>query len=344
MQLSRTCLVSLLTLLSFGTQAARAQGDSDDATKQGGFEFDVETIDGERLTGAQLHDKVVLIDFWGTWCPPCKKAIPHLVKLYEKYEARGLVIVGLNYEKEENALELVRNFADKNGIAYPLALGTEAIKAQVKGFGGYPTMLFFKRGMRLDRQETGFSEDKVAAMEAWIVEALAEEAPPDAPEVVQPTRAVLEKGDRKLAVGDGSKSLLVVVSHPKARPDAATLERLRGLAAERSDVEVVTLDIGGGSDATDADFVATKGPLKSLGLGHAAPAYRLFDPTGRAVMTEVGRGAKVHATVISSLEELVKKNDGAKTEGAKNEGATDQSKAAEAQKEDAHKEAASKRG
>ncbi|MCA8971137.1 MAG: TlpA family protein disulfide reductase [Planctomycetes bacterium] len=269
------------------------------------FELDIETLDGDKLTNATLHDKVVLIDFWGTWCPPCKKAIPHLVKLYEKYESKGLVILGLNYEKGDDPIAQVRAFADKNGIPYPLAIGTEALQRQVPGgASSFPTMLFFRRGMRLDRKETGFHEDKVAAIEAWVAEALEEDVPDvDATPEQKNVRAELVHGTTKLAIGDGTHAVLLVVTHPRSKPDEATLARLRELAATQKDFVVATIGFQG-VEGTEADFLVDAAMLKQLGLGHAAPAFRLFDKTGRASTTEVGRGDKVHATVLAAVEGL----------------------------------------
>ncbi|MCB9880584.1 MAG: TlpA family protein disulfide reductase [Planctomycetes bacterium] len=268
------------------------------------FELDIETLDGDKLTNATLHDKVVLIDFWGTWCPPCKKAIPHLVKLYEKYESKGLVILGLNYEKGDDPIAQVRAFADKNGIQYPLAIGTEALQKQVQDFGGFPTMLFFRRGMRLDRKETGFTEDKVAAIEAWVTEALEEDVPDgEATPEQKSVRAELVHGTTKLAIGDGTHVVMLVVTHPRSKPDEVTLARLRELAASQKDLVVATIGFQG-VEGTEADFLVDAAMLEQLGLGHAAPAFRLFDKTGRASTTEVGRGDKVHATVLAAVEAL----------------------------------------
>jgi len=139
------------------------------------FKFEVETLGGRTLTQDDFKGNVLLLDFWGTWCGPCKKAVPSLVKLYGKYKHHGLEIVGLNYRErgsKEEATATVREFARAHKITYPLALGTKAIKNQVIGFSGYPTMLFFKKGMKFDHLETGFSEDKVAETEAWVRKAL----------------------------------------------------------------------------------------------------------------------------------------------------------------------------
>ena len=63
------------------------------------FDFDVKTLDGQQLSLEKLRGKVVLIDIWGTWCQPCREAIPGLMQLYQKHRRRGFEIIGLDFEQ-----------------------------------------------------------------------------------------------------------------------------------------------------------------------------------------------------------------------------------------------------
>ncbi len=136
-----------------------------------GFKFEIETLGGQKLDQSDFKNNVLIVDFWGTWCAPCKRAIPGLVDLYKKYKHHGLEIVGLNYKERgsaEQMLATVRGFAKTHGITYTLALGTAKVRKQVLGFSGYPTMLFFKKGMVFDHLEVGFSPEHLETMEKWI--------------------------------------------------------------------------------------------------------------------------------------------------------------------------------
>ena len=135
------------------------------------FKFAIETLGGQKLTQDDFKDNLVILDFWGTWCGPCRQAIPGLVDLYKKYKHHGLEIIGLNYKEKgskEEVLSHVRGFAAEHDITYTLAIGTAEIRNQVVGFSGYPTMLFFKKGMKFDHLEVGFSPKHLEEMEAWI--------------------------------------------------------------------------------------------------------------------------------------------------------------------------------
>lgn len=169
------------------------------------FEFDVTSLGGRKLSHTTYRENVLIVDFWGTWCGPCREAVPHLAALYQKYKHHGLEIVGLNYREGEGdeAVAKVRKFAADNGITYDLAMGTDAIKAQVPEFGGFPTMLFFKRGLEHDKTVTGFDPSHAGDLEEWVVQALGLEPP--TPEEVAAEEAEKErKLDEKEDVADGA--------------------------------------------------------------------------------------------------------------------------------------------
>jgi thiol-disulfide isomerase/thioredoxin len=109
---------------------------------------------------------VLLVDVFGTWCPTCHDAAPELVRLYRKYHARGLEVVGLAYEVTgDTAMDArqVRRYRDKFSIPFPLLLAgvndTEAAAAtlpQLRGFTSFPTTIFIGRDGRVRRIHAGF--------------------------------------------------------------------------------------------------------------------------------------------------------------------------------------------
>jgi thiol-disulfide isomerase/thioredoxin len=112
------------------------------------FPFDFTTTDVvERpLSLTALKGKIVIVDFWGTWCPPCRAEIPAFIKLKELY-ASDIEIIGLAYERgePEEAVTKVVEYGQKAGINYPCAIGDEATQDMVPEFRGYPTTLFIDR-------------------------------------------------------------------------------------------------------------------------------------------------------------------------------------------------------
>ena len=126
------------------------------------FAFDLKTLDGKPLTSKALLGKVVVVDIWGTWCPPCRLEIPNFVSVVDRHKNDQFAMVGLNDEdRQQNAdpklaADKVKSFAEKNGINYTLGLiDTKTIK-QVPGFQGYPTTLFLDRTGKVRMVETGY--------------------------------------------------------------------------------------------------------------------------------------------------------------------------------------------
>jgi thiol-disulfide isomerase/thioredoxin len=91
--------------------------------------FEVRTLKGRRVRLAELvgTGRPVVLDFWATWCGPCRVEIPHLIEIAERYRNRGLVVVGLTVEDQSKDLEAVKRFAKQLGITYQVAFATPEI-------------------------------------------------------------------------------------------------------------------------------------------------------------------------------------------------------------------------
>jgi thiol-disulfide isomerase/thioredoxin len=128
------------------------------------YDFTITTLDGQRLSLADLRGKVVIVDYWGTWCPPCRAEIPHFVQLKQELGDR-LAIVGMTWEHGQGGAETlakVRQFAQQNGITYPLTLITDRNDLQkVPDLQGFPTTLFIDKSGRVRAKEVGYRDLEV---------------------------------------------------------------------------------------------------------------------------------------------------------------------------------------
>jgi thiol-disulfide isomerase/thioredoxin len=86
----------------------------------------LKTIDGRAFNLSDYKGKVMLLNFWATWCPPCRQEIPELIKYQREYRRSGLQVVGVTYPPE--SLSRVRRFARRTRMNYPIALGTKETK------------------------------------------------------------------------------------------------------------------------------------------------------------------------------------------------------------------------
>jgi thiol-disulfide isomerase/thioredoxin len=111
------------------------------------FQFSLPDLTGKTVSLHDFRGKVLIVDIWGTWCPPCRMEIPHFIQLYEKHRSRGLEIVGINYENgsPEQVRSIIAQFVEKNGVSYPCVVGDQATQDQVPEFEGFPTTLFVDR-------------------------------------------------------------------------------------------------------------------------------------------------------------------------------------------------------
>lgn len=127
-------------------------------TKPTPFPFALNDLDGKPVTADDFRGKVLVVDFWGTWCPPCRKQVPNLVALDKRFHDRGLAVVGLTYENEQGdeARKVVRAFAREVGLTYPCLIGTEAVQNQVPAFAGFPTTLFLDRSGKIRLRFSGY--------------------------------------------------------------------------------------------------------------------------------------------------------------------------------------------
>jgi thiol-disulfide isomerase/thioredoxin len=118
-------------------------------------EASVKDLQGRQISSADLLGKVVLIDFWATWCQPCKKEMTGYQRLLDRYGSQGLAVVGFKFDTMMDTEDPVV-FAKRIGVHYPLAIATDDVKQQFGGIEGLPTTLIYDRKGILRNKVIGF--------------------------------------------------------------------------------------------------------------------------------------------------------------------------------------------
>jgi thiol-disulfide isomerase/thioredoxin len=124
--------------------------------------FTAADVTGRQISTAQLRGKVVLINFWATWCPPCREEIPALIELQKKYKDQ-LQIVGI--AQDSGSAEDVRRFMEANGMNYPTVLSTPEIEKLFPGVYALPTTFMLDHDGRLAQKHVGLLNTGVTALE-----------------------------------------------------------------------------------------------------------------------------------------------------------------------------------
>jgi thiol-disulfide isomerase/thioredoxin len=139
------------------------------------FELVGTDISGAAIDLANLQGQVVIVDFWGTWCPPCRAEIPSFIRLQDKFAEQGFTMIGLNFERkgsDEENLATVVDYVKEAGINYPCIMGTQEMLTQVPGFSGYPTTLFIDKTGKVKMKLVGLHPYEY--LEAVVTELLKE--------------------------------------------------------------------------------------------------------------------------------------------------------------------------
>lgn len=133
--------------------------------------FKVVTTSGQQVSLDNYRNHVLVIDFFATWCIPCRMSVPHLVELNRKYGRQGLQILGLS--ADEDGERVVRAFAEEKRINYPMALANESVQSDYS-LRAVPVMFVIDKKGRVAEIFRGFNDDIGRSLEQLVKRLLTE--------------------------------------------------------------------------------------------------------------------------------------------------------------------------
>jgi thiol-disulfide isomerase/thioredoxin len=122
-------------------------------------DFDLQTLDGKNLKLSDLRGKAVLLNFWATYCGPCKIEMPWFVELQKQYGPQGFQIVGV--AMDDASTEEIAKFAKEMGVNYPILIGKDSVAESYGGVSVLPTTFFVDRDGKLIAREFGLQSRSV---------------------------------------------------------------------------------------------------------------------------------------------------------------------------------------
>jgi thiol-disulfide isomerase/thioredoxin len=152
------------TVPSLSAPTAEVEGASNDGApgtcpagaKQANLKFTVNDMNGQKVSLESFKGKVIVLDFWATWCPPCKAEIPGFVELQQAYGAKGLQFIGVSVDADDTPA-MLKTFATEFKMNYPVLVGGDRDDLQ-DAYGpmwGIPTTFLISRDGRICRKNSG---------------------------------------------------------------------------------------------------------------------------------------------------------------------------------------------
>jgi peroxiredoxin len=145
-------------LIALALWCATAEGVCPVDAKVANLNLKLNDLQGKSISLSDYKGKVILLDFWATWCPPCRKEIPGFIELYNSYKSRGLVVIGVSMDDTDDISD-VKRFASQLKMNYPILLGFGREDDLKPAFGELPlpTSFVIARDGRICARHDGFT-------------------------------------------------------------------------------------------------------------------------------------------------------------------------------------------
>jgi thiol-disulfide isomerase/thioredoxin len=130
-------------------------------------DFVLKDIEGKDIQLSRFKGKMVVLEFWATWCPPCKATIPELIAMQEKYAGKGLVVLGISIDEGGDLASKLSAFSKANKINYPILLGSEEV-SRAYGIMSVPATFLIGKDNKIITEYKGYVDNLEALISQQI--------------------------------------------------------------------------------------------------------------------------------------------------------------------------------
>ena len=150
---ARLAAAFVMVLAIIGTACAQAKTEAETVPAP---EFSLKDLQGKALSLASYKGKVLILNFWATWCPPCRREIPDFIEAYKELKDKGLEILGISVD--ELSAEALRDWTQKAGMNYPVALATAKVIADYQPGEFIPATIVIDRSGRIRYRQSSLMD------------------------------------------------------------------------------------------------------------------------------------------------------------------------------------------
>jgi peroxiredoxin len=153
---NKFCLILILMVLAGGCKESKTEPANKTKSAPN---FTLTDLDGKNISLADFKGKVVILDFWATWCPPCIKEIPDFVELYEQYKDKGFAMIGISLDQA--GIDVVKEFAQRYKINYSIAMNDGNVHKAYGEITSIPTTFVIDSKGNIRKEYIGFTKKSV---------------------------------------------------------------------------------------------------------------------------------------------------------------------------------------
>lgn len=158
-RMGAACLTGFMAIGLICLATASALAEEASPARTPAPDWKLTDLNGKPVKFSDFRDDVLIVDFWATWCVPCRVEIPHFVELQKQYGDKGLTVIGVSLD--EQGPGVVKKFVKRFAVNYPIVIGNQKVVEAYGGIDAIPTTFVIDRQGRIVSRHIGYNDKAV---------------------------------------------------------------------------------------------------------------------------------------------------------------------------------------